>query len=407
MVLPSAKMLPLPVAEYFAKAGDTDRFRHEPDGLTQLGFGLFGEVGGLLAALKKVSRDKLLKSEAQVAGEEIGDALWYLVSLAHHGGVAPGALAAACVQILRERFKEAPIEPGAEVTFEKIDSLAELHRSEIAGQREGLLRVLATSCGTLMATHQDAFKAWQPEHTAAVLGDLMAQLAMVARCFDLGLATLARENLLKIKDRWPGDNPEFCRLFDDSDCEVYERLPRRFEIEFLTRTVGAREEVVQRLNGVNVGNPLTDNSNVPDGYRYHDVFHLSYVAHLGWSPVIRALLKLKRKSRPHIDENEDGARAIFIEEGIATWIFNHARARGDFFDGVTVGQLEFGLLKQVRSIVDGYEVAACPLWQWERAILRGFEVFRELRRHKRGVVKVDMLARTLEFVPQPISRCTS
>ena len=394
----SVKPSPLSVADYFAKAGDTDRFRDEPDGLTQLCFGLFGEVGSLLAALKKVSRDELLESETHFAGEEIGDALWYLVSLAHHANAGPDALGAACMLSLRKQLQEAAIQPGIGVTFEAIDSLVELHRAEHDGQRERLLRDLASSSGALTATSQEEFAAWAPDKVAQVLGELMAQLALVARCFQLGLATAARENLVKIKDRWPGENPQFGRLFDDTDCEVHERLPRQFEIEFITRKVGKRSVVVQQLHGVNIGDPLTDNSHVPDGYSYHDVFHLSYVAHLGWSPVIRALLKLKRKSRDHIDENEDGARAIIIEEGIATWIFNHAHERKEF-EGVGVGKLEFGLLKQVRSMVKGYEVQECPWWQWERAILRGFEVFRELRKHGRGIVAVDMVKRTLTFKP--------
>lgn len=397
----SLKASPLSFAEYFDQAGDTDRFRDQPDGLTQLSFGLFGEIGGLLAALKKVSRDKLIESETQVAGEEIGDSLWYLVSLAHHRGVEPDSLAAACMQNLRIRFKEAPLPPKKGITFDEIDSLVERHRAEIDGQREALLRSLAASCGGLVNSSQDAFQAWTSEQVAVTLGELVAKLALVVQCFDLGLAVVARGNLIKIKDRWPGENPRFCRLFDDTNCEEYERLPRQFEIEFVTRRVGQKTVVVQRLQDVNIGNPLTDNSNVPDGYSYHDVFHLSYVAHLGWSPVIRALLKLKRKSRPSIDENEDGARAIIIEEGIATWIFNHAKARGDLFEGVPEGRLEFGLLKQVRTIVKGYEVAECPSWQWERAILRGFEVFRELRKHKQGIVKVDMEQRTLDFIPSP------
>lgn len=395
------KAAPLSIAQYFSKAGDTDRFRNEPDGLTQLGFGLFGEVGSLLASLKKVSRDKLLEPETHFAGEEIGDALWYLVSLAHHGGVEPDALGAACMANLRARLGEAARQPTSQVTFDEIDGLADLHRAEIAEQREALLRALAASSGTLIRTSQAEFAKLAPEVIAPVLGELMAQLALVARCFDLGLASIATENLAKIADRWPGDNAEFCRLFDETDCEPHERLPREFAIEFIPRVVGQRTVVVQRWREVNIGDPLTDNSNEPDGYSYHDVFHLSYVAHLGWSPVIRALLKLKRKSRPRIDENEDGARAIIIEEGIATWIFNHAKDRKDFFEGVTKGRLEFGLLKQVRSMVKGYEVHECPLWQWELAILRGFEVFRELHEKKRGIVKVNMVNRTLEFVPAP------
>jgi hypothetical protein len=52
-------------------------------------------------------------------------------------------------------------------------------------------------------------------------------------------------------------------------------------------------------------------------------------------------------------------------------------------------------------MVKGYEVHDCPSWQWELAILRGFEVFRELHEKKRGIVKVNMVDRTLEFVPVP------
>jgi len=338
------KPQPLSVAEYVAQAGNTDRFRDQPDGLTQLGFGLFGEIGGLLAALKKISRDRLLDSETHIAGEEIGDALWYLVSLAHHGGVEPDRLATACMQQLRNKLDERAHEAGQCITFDELDNLAGLHRVRLLGQREALLRELAASCGALLGVSQATYKTWPPNLVAETLGSLMANLAQVSCCFDVGLAGVARENLTKIHDRWPGENPTYSRLFDDTDCEPHERLPRQFEIEFTPRKVGSRVVVVQRLSGVNIGDPLTDNSNVPDGYSYHDVFHLSYVAHLGWSPVIRALLKLKRKSRPQIDENEDGARAVIIEEGIATWIFNHAKERGDYFEGVPNGRLEFGLL---------------------------------------------------------------
>ena len=52
-----------------------------------------------------------------------------------------------------------------------------------------------------------------------------------------------------------------------------------------------------------------------DGYRYHDIFHIANAVFLGWSPVVRALLRCKRKSQPHIDENEDGARAGFSPMG--------------------------------------------------------------------------------------------
>ena len=110
---------------------------------------------------------------------------------------------------------------------------------------------------------------------------------------------------------------------------------------------------------------------------------MSYAALLGWSPVIRSLFRVKRKSQPKIDETEDGARAILIEEGVSTWIFNHAH-RLNFFEHMD--RLDYGLLKAVRELVRGYEAEHCPLWLWEDAILEGYRVFRMLRRYRRGIV---------------------
>jgi hypothetical protein len=232
---------------------------------------------------------------------------------------------------------------------------------------------------------------------AGLLGQLLAILGLVCASFMLKLEDVARDNLFKIHGRWPGPNRAYWRAFDGDFLE-HEQLPRVLPMEFIEREASGKTYVVQRLNCVHIGDRLTDNSNEPDDYRFHDVFHLAYVAHLGWSPVIRALLKIKRKSKPAIDENEDGARAMIIEEGIATWIFNHAKKRR-FYEDVEPGKLDYGLLKQVHSMVSGYEVEACPLWQWEQAILEGFRVFRELRKstHRGGTVTVNMIDHTLTF----------
>ena len=73
-----------------------------------------------------------------------------------------------------------------------------------------------------------------------------------------------------------------------------------------------------------IGDPLTDASHIEDDYRLHDVFHIAYAAVLGWSPVLRSLMKRKRKSNPQVDEAEDGGRAIAIEEGISALVFSYA-----------------------------------------------------------------------------------
>jgi hypothetical protein len=205
--------------------------------------------------------------------------------------------------------------------------------------------------------------------------------------------------LKKIRSRWPGDTPVYHKFFDDGLSE-FEQFPRiEFDMHFvqIVPLDGGSPYVIQRLNGVNIGDRLTDNRADPDGYRFHDVFHMAYMTHLGWSPVIRSLLKLKRKSNRKIDEEQDGARAAIIEEAISTWIFNHAHAR-DFFAKKETGRLSYDLLKQVQQMVTGYEVEDCPLWQWERAILDGFSIFRLLTEHGGGIVRINLGERTIKFV---------
>jgi hypothetical protein len=125
---------------------------------------------------------------------------------------------------------------------------------------------------------------------------------------------------------------------------------------------------------------------------------LAHAAVLGWSPTTRALLKIKRKSLPKVDENEDGARANLIEEGLATWIFETAK-RHQFF--ANTPQLGLDLLKAVKNFVRGYEADQLPLWLWERAILQGYAVFRELQVHRCGIVIADLGRRELRFERWP------
>jgi hypothetical protein len=106
------------------------------------------------------------------------------------------------------------------------------------------------------------------------------------------------------------------------------------------------------------------------------------------------LLKVKRKRDARIDENQDGARAMLIEEGITTWIFNYAARRNYFSDN---NSIDFSILKTVRQMVRGYEVEVCPFWQWELAILDGYRVFNRLKASHGGVVKINIGARKLDY----------
>lgn len=209
----------------------------------------------------------------------------------------------------------------------------------------------------------------------------------------------ALKNLQKIFDRWPRE-----RIYpppSDEGMDAEEQLPRKMQIDVYERTVRGQVYVFQRSRGVYVGDRLTDNANEPDDYRFHDVFHYAYVAVLGWSPVIRALLRLKRKSDPKLDDAEDGARAILIEEGVTSWLFGQAQQL-NFFDGVKRGGLPLDMLKHVRQFVSGYEADRCPLWLWEEAILQGYEAFRFLQKNRRARIGIDFAQRRLRIKELPL-----
>jgi hypothetical protein len=143
-----------------------------------------------------------------------------------------------------------------------------------------------------------------------------------------------------------------------------------------------------------LGDPLTDNSHVDDGYRFHDVFHLAYAAVLGWSPVTRKLMGRKRKSNPEVAEAEDGGRAIVCEEGIALTAFAYATSH-NYLDGVT--RLDFPFLNAIKDITALYEVGVRTAADWEQAILSGFAVWRALRDNNGGTVILDATSRSLTF----------
>lgn len=181
-------------------------------------------------------------------------------------------------------------------------------------------------------------------------------------------------------------------FYDDKFADD-ERLPRQFSVR--VEELNTEPSSVVLFDGWrSIGNELTDNSRNDDGYRFHDVFHLSYATHLRWSPVIRKLFGRKRRSSAEYDEVEDGGRATVIEEGIAHLVFSYARTAG-FFEGAQSvdAQLIGSILNQVSSL----EVASASASQWEIAILEGFRVWRQVRAQRGGLVSGDLYARTLRF----------
>jgi MazG C-terminal domain len=209
---------------------------------------------------------------------------------------------------------------------------------------------------------------------------------------EIDLEDAALGNIQKTEDRWRTGS-QFPSLSDEG-LHIDEQLPRKLRVLIYERQVNGTKFVFQKSGGLLLGDRLTDSHMPPDDYRFHDVFHLAHAAVLGWSPTIRALLKIKRKSQKDVDENEDGARANLIEEGLTTWIFETAK-RHNFF--ANTPKLGLDLLKDVKQFVRGYEAEKLPMWLWESAILQGYSVFRALQKERCGAVVMDMRKRSISF----------
>jgi hypothetical protein len=159
-----------------------------------------------------------------------------------------------------------------------------------------------------------------------------------------------------------------------------------------------------------LGSDLTDNSYEDDGYRYHDIMHLANVAKLGWSPVLRGLMGLKRKGNPRTDEVEDGARAQIVEEAVIKAIHSEGQRIAGLLGPPqpnvprrlfpSNSDITFRFLKFVRNFVADLEVHGNRYWEWEDAILAGYDIFHRLRLEGQGTVAVDLNSRTLTFKPE-------
>ena len=158
------------------------------------------------------------------------------------------------------------------------------------------------------------------------LGDVLWYISAIASQNNINLEDIAKENVTKIQDRF-SENDQIIYKDYDKDFPVEEKFPDEFEVEFIPYIEKDKNlvKIVDKRNGELIGDPLTDNNYEDDGYRFHDIFHFGYLANLGWSPVIRKLMKNKRKSNKEIDENEDGARAQIIEELISLLIYIQVR----------------------------------------------------------------------------------
>ncbi len=238
-----------------------------------------------------------------------------------------------------------------------------------------------------------------PERVSEELGDVLWYVAETATKFGISLDDIAQQNLDKTRARWgaSGERGVLQRPHGfDSGFPENERFPRKFVADF--RQLTGKDNTLRIrvfVDGKQMGQDLTDNAYSPDGYRFHDVFHLACAAVLGWSPVTRRNLGIKRRSDPRIDEVEDGGRAIVTEEGVSALVFAYA-ADHKLLQGVR--SVDYDLLKAIRVMTSKLEVTVCTTGEWEGAILLGYAVWQDVEKNQGGKVQLDLDQRTIKYL---------
>lgn len=222
------------------------------------------------------------------------------------------------------------------------------------------------------------------------LGDILWYVSNVASKCNLSLNSVAERNLVKVYERIEKKS----YAYFDNKYPLAERLPRKFEIEIVETQTKGRYTVQCFWKGKQMGDHLTDNARFPDGYRFHDVFHFAYAVVLNWSPVARRMFNRKRKSNTTTDEVEDGGRASVIDEGIAALVFSHADEH-NFYDGIA--ELDDEMLKHIKYMTTGLEVKDCTKHDWERAVLLGYDIWRQVKNHHGGIIIGNLDNQTLIY----------
>ena len=365
------------LANYLQEVVATDGMK--PD-IKPVLFGLFGEVGGIMATAKKHHREGNAYYGYQLAvEEEFGDTLWYLAALCRR-------ISLDLEDIIDEVISGAEYTSVIAASDLSTGSISRITSPKVVRAIDDALLSLGQAAANLLEVGENV------TDPKPLLLDFVDQYLKALEVAQLSFAQIARTNLKKTIGRFVVSNPEDLPDYDRGFLRE-ERLPEKFEIEIRERASG---KSYLRWNEVFIGDPLTDNIGDPDGYRFHDVFHFAHAAILHWSPVMRALIKQKRKSVPDFDEAQDGGRAIVVEEGLTAWIFSRAKDL-EFFE--SQDSVSFDMLKTIEGFIKGYEVENCPLSLWERAILDGYTVFRKVRENGGGVIIGDRANRTIEYKP--------
>lgn len=399
-------------------------------------YGIASETGSLVSAVKKqlLTGGVRWNEPTDEIIEELGDVVWYAAMLANLGQERR------LTDILKFDFESLQSEIYADAKFkasldaesfeefirlsndyiDSFDTRQFVDYQEIAfltsrTRDKELLHVCLTRLlfyGTIMLSKGFPYfeKILQEDildlPLDRALGMIMWHVSAVAKLYGKTLDEIVEANVEKINELFNLDNEPPTPLHDDgSEVPDSQRMPRKFAVSFVS--VGP-SRLQMYYNGSRLGDELTDNSPEDDGYRFHDIMHLANAAKLGWSPVLRALMKRKRKYDPVIDNAQDGARAQIVEEAVVKAIHSegariggagHQPGSGPARLFTSKEQIPFGFLKLIKSFVSSLEVSKNRIWEWQEAIVEGHRIYSALHAEKQGTVSVDLNHRTISFNP--------
>jgi hypothetical protein len=407
--------------------------------------GTGAHVGAILEAQQRFLRDTISAAGRTRAIERaVGRLVRWCAGVANGLGLDLDEIARANLRKVDRRHRglgnsgitgAIPIDGGS-LTFSSYAALAAETDQDIGAGSDPLelsvpLLGLAGEVGNLFLEQKKRYRGdskiteWGV-FVAEELGDLLWYASAVCRHLGADIDAVMKGDADRLQGVEPVDGVRRHDPFDAGFPEM-ERLPRQLQVRFVEDRSSGEPKVTMtlidavpnafpdgavpilggdgtKMKGYSVGRQLGDqvdnNSHHDDAYRYHDAIHLGFLAVLQWSPNLRNLLRIKRKSVPAIDDIEDGARAVFAEEGLAAILAKQAFVNDDYLE---VRKVPEDLLELVASVTDDLEVSILPLWLWAEAICQGFQVMRLLARNRGGFVLADLDAGRLRYSKTPFS----
>lgn len=223
--------------EYVKEASRTSRINWAAkDGSNIAALSILGCIGSLALIVRKKYRDgdKFLTFKDEIE-DKIGDCLWYIVAISDQINISLG---------------DWPKTPTQDV--EVLDLVFELNNlsQEIVSKRKELTTVESIELDT-----------W-----SFLIHSFIEKIITLTTMVGSDIGLVASQNVFKNLQYW-------CQFDDvpaakfDQNLPLYEQLPRRLALDFVKVN---EKSLLIMLNGVAVGDRLTDNFSIDDGYRYHD-----------------------------------------------------------------------------------------------------------------------------------------